>query len=54
MPQIPHIEHHFDSSEMIRDAVIGMSNGLTVAFCARRRTFRHALLELTYSSGRSC
>jgi vacuolar iron transporter family protein len=32
MPQTPHIEHHFDSSEAIRDAVIGMFDGLTVPF----------------------
>jgi vacuolar iron transporter family protein len=32
MPQTPHIERHFNSSEVIRDAVIGMSDGLTVPF----------------------
>jgi VIT1/CCC1 family predicted Fe2+/Mn2+ transporter len=32
MPQTPHIEKHFQSSEMIRDIVIGMSDGLTVPF----------------------
>src|ERR1051325_1625671 len=32
MPQTPHIETHFTSSEMIRDIVIGMSDGLTVPF----------------------
>jgi VIT1/CCC1 family predicted Fe2+/Mn2+ transporter len=32
MPQTPHIEKHFTSSEMIRDVVIGMSDGLTVPF----------------------
>ena len=32
MPQTPHIEKHFTSSETIRDIVIGMSDGLTVPF----------------------
>jgi VIT1/CCC1 family predicted Fe2+/Mn2+ transporter len=32
MPQTPHIETHFTSSERIRDIVIGMSDGLTVPF----------------------
>ena len=32
MPQTPHVETHFTSSEMIRDIVIGMSDGLTVPF----------------------
>jgi VIT1/CCC1 family predicted Fe2+/Mn2+ transporter len=32
MPQTPHIEQHFTSSESIRDIVIGMSDGLTVPF----------------------
>ncbi|HXQ93870.1 MAG TPA: VIT1/CCC1 transporter family protein [Thermoplasmata archaeon] len=32
MPQTAHIEHHFRSSESIRDIVIGMSDGLTVPF----------------------
>ncbi|MCE9566464.1 MAG: VIT1/CCC1 transporter family protein [Planctomycetes bacterium] len=32
MPQTPHIEKHFTSSESIRDIVIGMSDGLTVPF----------------------
>jgi vacuolar iron transporter family protein len=32
MPQIPHIEHHFTGSELVRDIVIGMSDGLTVPF----------------------
>jgi predicted membrane protein (TIGR00267 family) len=32
MPQTPHVEKHFTSSEMIRDIVIGMSDGLTVPF----------------------
>ena len=30
MPQTPHVEKHFTSSETIRDIVIGMSDGLTV------------------------
>jgi vacuolar iron transporter family protein len=28
----PHVEGHFESSELIRDVVIGMSDGLTVPF----------------------
>jgi vacuolar iron transporter family protein len=32
MPTTPHIEHHFTSTEMVRDIVIGMSDGLTVPF----------------------
>jgi VIT1/CCC1 family predicted Fe2+/Mn2+ transporter len=32
MPQTPHIERHFTSSEVVRDIVIGMADGLTVPF----------------------
>jgi VIT1/CCC1 family predicted Fe2+/Mn2+ transporter len=32
MPATPHIEQHFTGSEMVRDIVIGMSDGLTVPF----------------------
>lgn len=32
MPQTPHIERHFTASDVIRDIVIGMSDGLTVPF----------------------
>jgi len=32
LPQTPHIEHHFTGSEVIRDIVIGMADGLTVPF----------------------
>ena len=32
MPQTPHVEKHFTGSELIRDIVIGMSDGLTVPF----------------------
>jgi VIT1/CCC1 family predicted Fe2+/Mn2+ transporter len=32
MPQSPHVEKHFTASEMVRDIVIGMSDGLTVPF----------------------
>jgi len=32
MPQTPHIEHHFSGSAIVRDIVIGMSDGLTVPF----------------------
>jgi VIT1/CCC1 family predicted Fe2+/Mn2+ transporter len=32
MPQTPHIEKHFTGSAVVRDIVIGMSDGLTVPF----------------------
>lgn len=32
MPNTPHMEKHFTSSETVRDVVIGMSDGLTVPF----------------------
>src|SRR6266487_1658512 len=32
MPQTPHLERHFTASAMVRDVVIGMSDGLTVPF----------------------
>jgi VIT1/CCC1 family predicted Fe2+/Mn2+ transporter len=32
MPQTPHIERHFTGTEVVRDTVIGMSDGLTVPF----------------------
>src|SRR5438874_5464332 len=32
MPQTPHSERHFTASEVVRDVVIGMSDGLTVPF----------------------
>ncbi|HSB11028.1 MAG TPA: VIT1/CCC1 transporter family protein [Blastocatellia bacterium] len=32
MPQTPHVERHFTSSEVVRDVVIGMADGLTVPF----------------------
>jgi VIT1/CCC1 family predicted Fe2+/Mn2+ transporter len=32
MPQTPHVERHFTASEIVRDLVIGMSDGLTVPF----------------------
>ncbi len=32
MPTIPHVEKHFTSGELVRDIVIGMSDGLTVPF----------------------
>ena len=32
MPSTPHVEHHFESSAVVRDIVIGMSDGLTVPF----------------------
>jgi vacuolar iron transporter family protein len=32
MPQTPHIEQHFTGSMVVRDLVIGMSDGLTVPF----------------------
>ncbi|HEY6807060.1 MAG TPA: VIT1/CCC1 transporter family protein [Pyrinomonadaceae bacterium] len=32
MPQTPHTERHFTASDVVRDVVIGMSDGLTVPF----------------------
>lgn len=32
MPQTPHIERHFTGGKVVRDIVIGMSDGLTVPF----------------------
>jgi vacuolar iron transporter family protein len=32
MPTTPHIERHFTATAMVRDVVIGMSDGLTVPF----------------------
>src|SRR5258707_2021995 len=32
IPQSRHVEQHFTSSELVRDIVIGMSDGLTVPF----------------------
>jgi VIT1/CCC1 family predicted Fe2+/Mn2+ transporter len=32
MPLTPHVEKHFTSSDMVRDIVIGMADGLTVPF----------------------
>jgi hypothetical protein len=32
MPQTPHAERHFSGSEVVRDIVTGMSDGLTVPF----------------------
>ncbi len=32
MPQTPHIERHFTASDVVRDIVIGMADGLTVPF----------------------
>lgn len=32
MPTTPHVEKHFKSSEVVRDVVIGMADGLTVPF----------------------
>jgi VIT1/CCC1 family predicted Fe2+/Mn2+ transporter len=32
MPPTPHVEHHFTAGEVVRDVVIGMSDGLTVPF----------------------
>jgi vacuolar iron transporter family protein len=34
MPQTPHVEKHFTSSETVCDIFIGMSDGLTVPFAA--------------------
>ncbi|PYN13315.1 MAG: iron transporter, partial [Candidatus Rokuibacteriota bacterium] len=30
MPYTPHIEHHFTGGLVVRDTVIGLSDGLTV------------------------
>ncbi len=32
MPQTNHLEKHFTAGEVVRDVVIGMSDGLTVPF----------------------
>jgi VIT1/CCC1 family predicted Fe2+/Mn2+ transporter len=32
MPQTPHVERHFTASNIVRDVVIGMADGLTVPF----------------------
>jgi VIT1/CCC1 family predicted Fe2+/Mn2+ transporter len=32
MPATPHVEHHFRGTAVVRDVVIGMSDGLTVPF----------------------
>src|SRR5215218_8135311 len=32
MPQTPHVERHFTASDVVRDVVIGMADGLTVPF----------------------
>ena len=32
MPTTPHIEKHFTATDVVRDIVIGMSDGLTVPF----------------------
>jgi vacuolar iron transporter family protein len=32
LPQTPHVERHFTGTEVIRDIVIGMADGLTVPF----------------------
>src|SRR5690349_7491848 len=32
MPQTPHVERHFTASDVVRDIVIGMADGLTVPF----------------------
>lgn len=32
MPQTPHLEKHFTAGDVVRDIVIGMSDGLTVPF----------------------
>jgi len=32
VPELPHVEHHFTAGNVVRDIVIGMSDGLTVPF----------------------
>lgn len=39
MPQTPHIEKHFTASAVVRDIVIGMSDGLTVPFALAAGAF---------------
>jgi len=42
----PHVEKHFTGSEVVRDIVIGMSDGLTVPFALASRTFWDCPLDL--------
>lgn len=52
MPQTPHIERHFTSSAMVRDVVIGMSDGLTVPFAlAAGLTGAVATTEIIVTAG---
>src|SRR5260370_7685240 len=52
MPQTPHVETHFTSSERIRDIVIGMSDGLTVPFALARRPVRRRGVDRHRDHGR--
>ncbi len=48
----PHTEHHFGSGELVRDIVIGMSDGLTVPFAlAAGITGAHASSKLVVVAG---
>jgi hypothetical protein len=38
MPQTPHSERHFTGFEIVRDIVIGMSDGLIVPFASLQAT----------------
>ena len=52
MPQTPHIERHFTSSAIVRDVVIGMSDGLTVPFAlAAGLTGAVATTEIIVTAG---
>src|SRR5688572_30974301 len=52
MPQTPHIERHFTASEVVRDVVIGMSDGLTVPFAlAAGLTGAVATTEIIVTAG---
>jgi vacuolar iron transporter family protein len=48
----PHTEHHFGASDVVRDIVIGMSDGLTVPFAlAAGITGAHAAARLVVVAG---
>jgi len=57
MPQTPHVEVHFTASEVVRDVVIGMADGLTVPFARakwrglRQRMTKAALLFVFNEEG---
>ena len=57
MPQTPHMERHFTASEMVRDVVIGMADGLTVPFALAAgrpscvNPFRYSNISAAWSHG---